>query len=145
MKAAGGRQQGGAAGEREGAACLSNGVQVGKACQSFSTDVGNHVLVQGHIRCMHQVRNTTATTVLHHNPQRLTATPTALHTAPGLTSCFAHGGSWGGRAEGWGMGGVGLWYLSVDHQCLPRVDGEPSYSQTCRAPEEELVVLQAVY
>ena len=62
--------------------CLANGVEVGQASQGFSTDVGDHVLVQGHIRGMHQVCHTAATTVLHHYPKRLTPTPAALCTTP---------------------------------------------------------------
>lgn len=118
-------------------ACLSNGVQVGKARQSFSTDVGDHVLVQGHIRSMHEVCDTPATTVFHHNPQRLTAAPTALYTTPDLTSWFAHGEVGLGRAEGWRMGGVGLWYMPSNRQCLPKAGTvrflfPQLHSSTCR-------------
>ena len=87
--------------ESRGGTCLSNGMQVGKARQSLSTDIGDHVLVQGHIRSMHEVGNTTATAVLHHNPECLTPTPTALYTTPDLTLCFAHGGRGGRGLEVW--------------------------------------------
>ena len=57
---------------------LANGMQVGKTSQSLSTDVGDHVLVQGYIGGMHQISNTATPTILHHNPQGFTTTPAAL-------------------------------------------------------------------
>ncbi|KAA6426916.1 MAG: hypothetical protein FRX49_03240 [Trebouxia sp. A1-2] len=54
---------------------------VGKTSQSLSTDVGDHVLVQGYIRGMHQICNTATPTILHHNPQGFTTTPAALPVA----------------------------------------------------------------
>jgi len=60
---------------------LANGMQVGKTSQSLSTDVGDHVLVQGYIRGMHQICNTATPTILHHNPQGFTTTPAALPVA----------------------------------------------------------------
>ena len=60
---------------------LANGMQVGKTSQSLSTDVGDHVLVQGYIGGMHQICNTATPTILHHNPQGFTTTPAALPVA----------------------------------------------------------------
>ena len=110
MKAAGSCQHEVQQGVGKKGACLANGVQVGKACQSFSTDVGDHVLVQGHIRGMHEVCNTTATTVLHHNPQRLTAAPTALYTTTDLTTRLGQGvcGVGGLRVGGWEVLAYGI-------------------------------------
>lgn len=90
--------------QQGGCPCLSNGVEVGQARQGLSTDVGDHVLVQGHIRSMHEVCHTAAATMLHHYPQRLTATPAALCTTPGIDPMSVY--ILGGRGVSRGLGQV---------------------------------------